>query len=257
MIGALARKLRQGSFRHGIHPHGSKHHTEHLAVARMPFVDRYLMPFSQHAGAPAKPVVRAGERLERGQVIAEPGGYVSSTLHSPVTGTVAALDRVHHPNGQLVDAIEIEADPFDSQRLRSSPIPWRELDIDAFVAQVQRAGLVGLGGAAFPSHVKYKPPPGKPIRRLVANGAECEPFLTADHRTMIERPTAVLRGIQILAARLGVEEVAIGVELNKVDAIEALGQELQNGSWGEIPIRVVPLKVKYPQGAEKMLIDAI
>ena len=257
MIGALARSLRRGSFRHGIHPRGNKHHTEHLPVARMPFVDRYLMPLSQHAGAPARPVVRAGERVTRGQVIAEPGGFVSSTLHSPVTGRVAALGPAHHPNGRLVDAIEIEADPFASQRWDAAPIPWRELADEEFVAQVQRAGLVGMGGAAFPSHVKYKPLEGKPIRRLVANGAECEPYLTADHRTMVERPEAVLRGIEIVATRLGVEEVAIGVELNKTDAIEALGRELGNGHRGEIPIRVVPLKVKYPQGAEKMLIDAI
>ena len=252
MIAALAR-----SFRHGVHPQGHKEDTERLRIERMPFVGRYVMPLSQHAGAPSRPVVRTGQRVERGQVIAEPGGFVSTTLHSPVTGTVKALAQGHHPSGKLVDAIEIEADRFATQRLEDAPAAdWRRLSTDDFVAHVQRAGLVGMGGAAFPTHVKYKLPAGKKIRRLIANGCECEPYLTADHRTMVEQPREVLRGIEILAAHLEVEETAIGVELNKADAIEAL-----EGAITELapspPVRVVPLRVKYPQGAEKMLIDAV
>ncbi len=253
MIGALVK-----SFRHGIHPEEHKHETEHLDVERMPFVDRYVLPLSQHAGAPARPVVRPGEQVRRGQTVAEPGGFVSSTLHAPVTGTVKALGPGHHPGGRLVDSIEIEADPYDTQQLEDAPpIPWRELDDDEFVGHVQQAGLVGMGGAAFPSHVKYKLPAGKKVRRLVANGCECEPYLTADHRTMVERGDAVLRGIEILATRLGAREVAIGVELNKADAIAALESRIEARPAGGIPVRVVLLKVKYPQGAEKMLIDAI
>ncbi len=252
MIGALVR-----SFRHGIHPEGHKGQTEHLEVERMPFVDRYVLPLSQHAGAPSRPVVRAGEKVRRGQTVAEPGGFVSSTLHAPVTGTVKSLGPGHHPGGKLVDSIEIEADPFATQQLEEGPpIPWRELDDDAFVNNVQQAGLVGMGGAAFPSHVKYKLPAGKSVRRLVANGCECEPYLTADHRTMVERPDAVLRGIEILATRLDAREVAIGVELNKADAIAAFERRIASDPI-EVPVRVVPLRVKYPQGAEKMLIDAI
>lgn len=257
MMGALASLFGGRSFRHGIHPQGHKQDTEHLRVERMPFVGRYLMPLSQHAGAPSKPVVKAGERVERGQVIAEPGGFVSATLHSPVTGTVKALAPGHHPSGKLVDAIEIEADRFATQRLDATPAADpRELSTDEFVASVQQAGLVGMGGAAFPTHVKYKLPPGKKIRRLIANGCECEPYLTADHRTMVEQPREVLRGIEILASRLGVEETAIGVELNKADAIEALEREIAAHPQNPT-VRVVPLTVKYPQGAEKMLIDAV
>ncbi len=257
MIGALASFFGGGSFRHGIHPRGHKEDTEHLGVERMPFVGRYVIPMSQHAGAPGRPVVKAGERVERAQVIAEPGGFVSTTLHSPVTGTVKALNQAHHPSGRLVDAIEIEADRFATQRLDEVPAAdWQALSADDFVAEVQRAGLVGMGGAAFPTHVKYKPPAGKKIRRLVANGCECEPYLTADHRTMVEQPREVLRGIEILAHHLGVEETAIGVELNKADAIEALEREIAAKPQNP-PVRVVPLTVKYPQGAEKMLIDAI
>ena len=245
------------TFRHGIHPEEHKEQTAHLATERMPFVDRYVLPLSQHTGAPCRPVVRVGDRVVRGQVVAEPGSFVSTTLHSPVTGRVTALAPRHHPNGRLVDAIEIAADPFATQRVAErTPLDWRALSDDAFVQEVLRAGLVGMGGAAFPTHVKYKLPAGKRVRRLVANGCECEPFLTADHRVMVERPAEVLRGIEILGARLGVEEAVVGVEVNKPDAIGALGRELA-AHPPAIPVRVVPLAVKYPQGAEKMLIKAI
>ncbi len=257
MIDAVASLFGARSFKHGIHPQGHKEDTEHLAVERMAFAPRYVMPLSQHAGAPSRPLVKAGERVERGQVIAEPGGFVSTTLHSPVTGTVGALAQAHHPSGKLADAIEIEADRFASQRWADrSAIDWQALSTDEFVAQVQQAGLVGMGGAAFPTHVKYKLPVGKKVRRLIANGCECEPYLTADHRTMVEEPREILRGIEILASHLGVEETVIGVELNKTDAIEALEREI--AVHPQTPsVRVVPLTVKYPQGAEKMLIRAV
>ncbi len=242
------------TFRHGIHPAEHKEGTERLPIARMPFVERYVLPLSQHTGAPCKPVVKPGERVARGQVVAGPGGFVSTTLHSPVTGRVSAIAPRPHPSGKLVEAIEIEADSFATQRLNGRPaVDWRGITQDEFVSHVQRAGLVGMGGAAFPTHVKYKLPEGKTVRRLVVNGCECEPFLTADHRVMVERPEAVVRGIEILAGRLGVEETVIGVELNKPDAIEALRNAIPEGSR----VRVMGLKVKYPQGAEKMLIKAI
>lgn len=255
MTGALA-----PTFRHGIHPAGHKEATEHLAIERMPFVDRYVIPLSQHIGAPCKPVVEPGDRVHRGQMIAEPGGFVSTTLHSPVTGRVTDIGPHHHPNGnRLQPALEIEADPFSDQRFEERPpIDWQGLTDDAFVLHLQRAGLVGMGGAAFPTHVKYKVPEDKPIRTFVVNGCECEPFLTTDHRLMVERPDAILRGIEIAAGRLGVEETVIGVELNKPEAIEALQREVEaRGGHAGPPVRVAPLKVKYPQGAEKMLIEAL
>ena len=242
------------TFRHGIHPHEHKDETEHLAVERMPFVERYVIPLSQHTGAPCRPVVRVGQEVVRGEIIAEPGGFVSTTLHAPVTGRVIAIASRHHPNGKLMESIEIEADPYSTQEIfPDEPGDWREMDIDAFVGAVQRAGLVGMGGAAFPSHVKYKLPEGRRAKTLLVNGAECEPFLTADHRLMVERPEAVLRGIEIVAAKLRVDETVIGVELNKPDAIEALTRRLPEGG----SVRVVPLRVKYPQGAEKTMIKAV
>lgn len=242
------------SFRHGVHPLDHKQQTEHLALERMPFVERYILPLGQHIGAPAKPIVKPGEHVERGQQIAEPGGFVSTSLHSPVTGRILDIDQHRQGNGQMVPAIHIEADAYSSQQFTPrDAIDPASLSVDEFVAQVQRAGLVGLGGAAFPSHVKYKLPEGKRCERLVINGCECEPYLTCDHRVMVERPAEVLRGVAMLAEKLGADGSWIGVENNKPDGIAALNDHLLPGS----NITISPLPVKYPQGAEKMLINAV
>lgn len=242
------------SFRHGVHPAEHKEATAHLAIERMPFVRRYVLPLGQHIGAPARPVVRVGQEVERGEPLAEPGGFVSAGLHAPVRGRVVSIGPEPHPQGRLAPAIVLAADPFADQRLPAGDaVDWRALSLDDFVAEVQRGGLVGMGGAAFPTHVKYRTAEGKPIDRLVLNGCECEPFLTADHRLMVERPEAVVAGARIAAARLGARETVIGVELNKPDGIRALEAAIAPGE----PIRVVGLRVKYPQGAEKMLIRAL
>ena len=220
----------------------------------MPFVGRYVMPLNQHLGAPAIPLVAVGDRVRRGQLIAEPGAFVSTSLHSPVTGRVRAIANRRFPGGVFARSIEIETDPYATQRLEQRPaVDWRDLTKDEFVAQVQHAGIVGMGGAAFPSHVKYSIPEGQHIDHVLVNGAECEPFLTNDHRLMVERPEALLHGIEILLHNLGAREATIGVELNKPQAIAALEQHLKPSQ----AISVVPLQVKYPQGAEKMLIKAV
>lgn len=245
--------LLTGTFRHGIHPDEHKDDTAHRPFERMPFVDRYVLPLSQHTGAPCRPIVAPGARVRRAEVIAEPGGFVSTTLHAPVTGRVSAIAPRRHPNGQLVESIEIEADPYATQQIAAAPIDWAALSLDAFIEHVQRAGLVGLGGAAFPTHVKYRLPEGRRCARLVVNGCECEPYLTCDHRLMVERPDRILRGIEIVAEKLGADSCTIGVELNKPDAIDAL----ERAGAPAQGVTVVPLKVKYPQGAEKMLIKAL
>jgi electron transport complex protein RnfC len=242
------------TFRHGIHPQEHKAQTEHLPLERMPFVGRYILPLRQHTGAPCGPLVIVGERVKRGQVIGAPGGFVSTTLHSPVTGCVAAIAPRRYPNGELVDCIEINADAFSTQQLPGAePINWTTLNLDEFTDHAQRAGLVGMGGAAFPTHVKYKLPKGNRCERLVINGCECEPYLTCDHRLMVERPEAIVRGIEILSTKLEADSCTIGVELNKPDAIESLRRAIADRS----NIMVAPLKVKYPQGAEKMLLKAV
>lgn len=241
------------TFRHGVHPDDHKD-TASRPVERMPFTGRYVMPLGQHIGAPSVAEVRVGERVTRGQRIAGPGGFVSVALHSPVTGRVVAIGSRRHPTGHLVPSIEIEADPFATQELPARPpIDVDALDRDTFLGLVQAAGLVGMGGAAFPAHVKFAIPDDKRVERLVVNGCECEPYLTCDHRTMVEEAEAVIRGIDLLLRKLSLQGATIGVEENKPDAIRALRAVV--GDRTDIEVRGLP--VKYPQGAEKMLIKAL
>ncbi len=250
----LLQDLFRPGFAHGVHPAGFKEQTADLPTQRMPFVRRYVLPLNQHLGAPARPVVDIGQSVQRGQLIARPGAFVSTSLHSPVTGRVSAIAERRVPGGVFARSIEIEIDPYATQRIPSRPaLDWRRLGSKDFVDQVQSAGIVGMGGAAFPSHVKYSIPEGQRIDHLLVNGAECEPFLTNDHRLMVERPDALLRGIEIILHNLGAREATIGVELNKPDAIDAIERQID----GSMPVNIVPLQVKYPQGAEKMLIKAI
>ena len=243
------------SFRHGIHPEEYKELSDHCRVERMPFVDEYSLPLSQHLGAPNEPVVRKGNKVKRGQQIASARGFVSVALHSPVDGLVTGIGLTEHPNGQMVQSIHIKADPYSTQQLSASlPKPYEEMSKMEFIASVQEAGIVGLGGAAFPAHVKFSIPEGKTCRYLMMNGCECEPFLTSDHRTMVEYPDDVIDGIRILQHFIGSEKIFIGIEANKPDAIAILHTKAENSG---LPIEVVPLRVKYPQGAEKMMITAI
>jgi len=218
----------------------------------MPYVERYVLLLGQHIGAPSRPIVARGDRVRCGQLVAEPGGFVSAALHSPVTGEVIAVEPRRGPDGSMSPAIEIATDPWATHVFEPAPPPE-----DAFVPSLQRSGLVGLGGAAFPTHVKYAVPDGKQIEHLVLNGCECEPYLTCDHRTMVERAGAVLRGARLAAehlgsARLGSARITIGVEANKPDGARAL-----RDACGDPPVNVRELAVKYPQGAEKLLIRAL
>ncbi|MGK5090702.1 electron transport complex subunit RsxC [Deltaproteobacteria bacterium TL4] len=242
------------TFRHGVHPEEYKEDTEHLPIERMPFVDEFILPLSQHTGSPAKPVVRPGDKVTRGQLIAQPDGFISTAIHAPVTGTVTKIELRPHSNGQLALSIIIAADPFSSQRFQANPPPPVENSSPKeLVGRIQNAGIVGLGGAAFPSHVKYSIPEGKKVRFVILNGCECEPYLTCDHRLMVERASAVIKGLIFSIRLLNAERGYIGVELNKPDALAALKKEA-----APYPnIEIVPLNVKYPQGAEKMLIDAV
>ncbi len=247
----------QRRFAHGIHPDELTEQTAHLPIQRVPFVNRYILPLGQHLGAPARPVVKVGERVQRGQRLAEPGAFVSTTLHSPVTGWVRAVSAPRrYPGGKLQPAIEVEADSYATQRLEAKPaIDWTSLSTEEFIEHIQQAGIVGLGGAAFPSHVKYALPDGMQTDHLVVNGAECEPYLTNDHRLMLERPDTVLEGVEIVRQKLGAKQATIGVELNKADAIAVLQERIAQHQYQHI--QVAPLRVKYPQGAEKMLIKSL
>lgn len=248
----LALPLGGRTFRHGVHPEEHKEATEACAIRRVPFVDEYLLPLNQHIGAPARAIVRAGQKVERGQLIAESVGFVSTALHAPVTGTVKAVELRAHPSGKRLETIVIVTDPYSSQKIKPLELLSEDADQAAKIAYIQKGGLVGMGGAAFPTHVKLKVPEGKRVSFVILNGCECEPYLTCDHRVMVERPEAVIRGLELIMELTGAERGYVGVELNKPDAIEAL-----KAAVGERKIEVVGLTVKYPQGAEKMLIDAI
>lgn len=241
------------TFRHGVHPAERKEATAACALERVPFVDEYSLPLSQHIGAPSRALVRPGQKVERGQVIAEASGFVSTHLHAPVTGSVKAIELRLAPNGKRVETIVIQADAYSSQKVTPIEVPdSKTADTEALIDAIQRGGLVGLGGAAFPTHVKLKVPKGKRVQFVMLNGCECEPYLTCDHRVMAERAADVKRGLDLIMQATGAERAYIGVELNKPDAIAALEREVDPKR-----VEVVGLQVKYPQGAEKMMIDAI
>ena len=244
------------SFSHGVHPLHHKEQTENLPIQRVPFVSRYIMPLGQHIGVPAEPIVKVGDVVQRGELIARPKGFISTALHSPVTGKISDIGMHRYVDGSFKLAIEIAADPYATQQFintQTNTTNVRDMDIAQFIDAVQMSGIVGMGGAAFPSHVKYSIPDEQQITDLLVNGAECEPYLTNDHRLMVERPEAVLRGSEILRRQLGANRVAIGVEKNKPESIIQLRKYLTT----DMAIDIVPLQVKYPQGAEKMLIKSI
>jgi len=242
------------TFRHGVHPPELKQLTADKRTRRLPFPTEVVLPLSQHTGKPAKSIVRVGMRVERGDLIADSDGWVSSPIHASASGTVTEIGLAPHPDGTFKTAITIAVEPFSAQLPRPRLVPdWRGLDKKGLLEAVRHAGVVGLGGAAFPTHVKLSPPPDKPIELILVNGCECEPYLTTDHRTMAEYPERVHLGIRIMMKVLGVSQTVIGVERNKPDAIEALERTRPS----DLDVTVLPLTVKYPQGAEKMLIEAV
>ncbi len=243
------------TFRHGVHPPDSKELTRGLAVRRLPFAPEYIVLLSQHTGAPARPLVRKGQEVVRGEPIAAPGGFVSVPMHAPVTGVVTKIDVARTATGSMAPAVYIRAYPGSSQEV----LYGGAFDVDSasppeLVAAVQETGLVGLGGAAFPTHVKMAVPDGKSVDTVVANGCECEPFLTTDHRLMLERKEALFRGLAIALRATGARRALIAVENNQPDVILAFRAAV---APSELPVEVAPVGTKYPQGAEKVLIKAL
>lgn len=241
-------------FRHGVHPEERKELTCALPIRRMPFPDEVVLPLRQHAGKPAKVRVRVGDHVERGDVIADADGFVSVPIHASAAGRVVDVDWSPHIDGTMAMAVRIKVDRHALHLPRPRLVPrWEGLMPEQVIQAIQDAGVVGLGGAAFPTHVKLAPPKDVTIHTIIVNGAECEPYLTSDHRTMVEYPARVLMGVRVMMHTLGVRKAVVGVERNKPDAIEALTAALP----GDLDLTVLPLTVKYPQGAEKMLIHAV
>lgn len=247
---------RRFSFKGGIHPPHNKSQTDSLSIEVFPAPSKVTIPLQQHIGAPSKPVVKRGDRVTIGQVIGEAGGFVSSPVHSSVSGTVLSIGSFPHPMGKQVIAVEIENDGAD-EHCTQMPFdkPWREAAPGELIQKIQAAGIVGMGGASFPAHVKLSPPSNKPIDTLIINGAECEPYLTADHRLMLERTEDFLTGVLILKKILGAKKCFIGIEENKPDAIKAVSDLLSGSQYKDLTL--ARLIAKYPQGGEKQLINAI
>ncbi|MDR1408293.1 MAG: electron transport complex subunit RsxC [Tannerella sp.] len=236
----------------GIHPPENKWSASQPIVP-LPLPEQVVVPLNQHIGAPSEAVVQKGDKVKVGAVIARAGGFVSAAIHSPVSGTVSKIDQ---DAGTARPAIHItvEGDEWDADIDRSATLK-KECTLTAkeIIDKIAGAGIVGLGGATFPTHVKLSPPPGNKAEMLIINAVECEPYLTSDHSLMLEKGHEILVGITILMKALQVSRAAVGIENNKRDAIRHLSA-LAAACAG---IEIVPLKVKYPQGGEKQLIDAI
>ncbi|MCI6491332.1 MAG: electron transport complex subunit RsxC [Prevotellaceae bacterium] len=242
----------------GIHPAENKLSND-AATQPAPLPKQAIFPMGQHIGAPAKPVVKKGDKVKVGTMIAEAGGFVSAPIHSSVSGTVFKVDNAVDASGYMRPAviINVEGDEWEESIDRSDKLErledHPELTPEEIVNRVKAAGVVGMGGACFPTHVKLCPPPGTTPECVIINGVECEPYITSDFRLMMEKADELIEGVKILMAAVKVHKGYIGIEDNKPEAIELLTKKLENNS----EIEVVPLQKKYPQGGEKQLIDAV
>ncbi len=254
MVGSSTYRGKSYTFNHGVHPEEFKELSNTCKIQRMPFIEEYTLPLGQHIGALSECLVKKGQEVKRGELIAKASGFISSALHSPVDGTISYVGIVDTPKGEMQRGVRIKTNEFSNQIFNEEPINYTDLSENQFVSAVQNAGIVGLGGAAFPSHVKFSIPKDKECKYIMLNGCECEPFLTADHRTMVEYPESIIDGINILNHFIKAEKAYIAIEDNKPDAISKL---MHLAKENDFPIEVIKLKVKYPQGAEKMMISAI
>lgn len=239
----------------GVHPRDYKISAD-SAIEAFPVLERAYISMNQHLGAPAEPIVQKGDKVKVGQLIAKPTGFVSTCIHSSVSGTVASVEPYADLAGNPVMTviIDVEGDEW-MEDIDRTPDIVREIKLSQqeIIKKIADSGIVGLGGASFPTHIKLSPPPGKKADYLLINGAECEPFLTSDYRIMIEYPEQILIGAKIMMAALGVDKCLFGIEENKPEAIKTLSSYSKQYPQ----IQIVTLKKKYPQGGEKQLIDAL
>ena len=249
----LSSWFKRESFGHGVHPPEMKDATCRLPIRQFPFAPLLHVPMSQHLGRPAVPAVREGEEVARGQLLGHPDGFMSVAMHAPASGIVKRIGWMPTISGQMTQGIYLEPYPSASQEvLTGSPTP-----IDAppaiIIDAIQAAGIVGLGGAAFPTHVKLQVPEDKEVDTAIINGVECEPYLTTDHRVMLEQGEDIFMGIRYILRASGATRVIIAIEANKADAADALESMMPS----DLPTEIRVLPVKYPQGAEKMLVTAL
>jgi electron transport complex protein RnfC len=240
------------TFRGGVHPREDKEATEHKPVEVLPLPARVFIPLSQHTGAPSKAVVQKGSPVKAGTLIGEPAGRISAATHASVSGTVADVADLPHPlTGRRGPTVIIDSDGTDTLADAIKERDYSGFTVKQIVETLRLSGVVGLGGAAFPTYFKLTPPKEKPIDTLLINGCECEPFLTADHRAMLEQSAEIVEGVAIMSKVLGVKNVLVAIEDNKPDAVKVMAAAVASSGF-----KVRKLKTKYPQGAEKQLIKA-
>lgn len=240
-------------FKGGVHPNDNKSFTAGKAIEKPSLPQKVIIPVRQHIGAPCTPLVKKGDKVKKGQIIADSDAFVSSPIHASISGTVVDVgEYVHGVFGRCM-AIVIESDGLD-QWVEGLPLQrsWEDLSIEELKTIIKQAGIVGMGGATFPTHVKVSPSKDKKVDTFILNAAECEPYLTADYRMMLENAESIVSGVKIVMKILGVEKAYIGIEDNKMDAVEVMKK-----AFSGTQVEVAALPTRYPQGGEKMLIKAI
>jgi electron transport complex protein RnfC len=241
------------TFPGGVHPYEGKKFTEKKQIEVLPSPQKVFIPLQQHIGAPTTPLVEKGKEVKAGEKIGEVNGFVSTPVHASIAGKVTGIEDIDHPVSGRGQAIVIEKGETE-QWVDSIKLDEKYLDLSAkeMRDRIKEAGLAGMGGATFPTHVKLSPPPDKKIDVLILNGIECEPYLTADHRLMLEYPGDIVKGMRIMMKILGVKRGIIGIESNKPDAVKVMLDAIKDEEGMEVNV----FPVKYPQGAEKQLIKA-
>jgi electron transport complex protein RnfC len=242
----------------GIHPSDNKEWSKDCPIEVMELPDQVAIPMVQHIGAPATPIVKKGDKVLTGQLIGQAGGFVSANIHAPISGTVTSVDMYGNGQGlrRMMVIIKREGDEW-MESIDRTPEIKRECKLtpEEIIAKIKDAGIVGLGGAQFPTHVKLSVPAGQKAEMLIINGVECEPYLTSDYRNMLERGEMILVGVEILMRALGVKRAVIGIEANKPAAVETLRALIAKGYYNGIEVQT--LQTRYPQGGEKQLIAAV
>ena len=239
----------------GVHPPGKKYLSENKPIKNAVISNLSVVALSQQLGSPSECIVKPGDEVREGMLIGKSTGFISANIHSPVPGTVKEISDIYLANGMTSRAVVIEMEgEFDRLGKEESKTSWDNLSSKELIEIIDSSGIVGLGGATFPANVKFSLPKGKKAEYLVINGVECEPYLTADHRLMIEKSDQIIEGIKIIASIIKPEKLAIGIEANKPDAIEVMKEAALRA---DLSLDVVGLEVKYPQGDEKQLLKAI
>lgn len=240
-------------FRGGIHPADYKIYTAAKQIETVPVPEKVIIPVRQHIGAPCSPLVKKGDQVKKGQLIATSDAFVSSSIHASISGTVIDVADYPHPIFGKCLSVAIESDGKD-EWIEGLPLwrDWQSLSCEQLIDIIRQAGIVGMGGAAFPTHVKLSPAKDKKLDSFIINASECEPFLTTDHRVMLHYAEEIVAGAKIAMKIVGIDKGFIGIEDNKPDAIEAMEKAFSGTN-----VQVVALPTKYPQGAEKMLIKML